>query len=434
MFWWLYEIVFALALLLASPHYLMRMRRRGGYAQGFMERFGSFNPDKREWLRGMRPVWIHAVSVGEVDLALQIIARLGREAPGLPLVLSTTTSTGHALAQGKLPPGIPVFYYPLDSRFCFGRVHRLLRPRAFVLMEAELWPNHLRYCLRRGVPTMLVNARLSQRFFPRYRRFGFVFGEGFRGFRLVTLQTPGDRDRLVSLGFRREALEVIGSLKYDTASVTDPAARDRLLRDLAPLEGRFFWVAGSTHPGEEKIMLDVFRKLKARDTRWLLVLAPRHAERAQEISSLVSGEGFRGCRRTQLSSKDGDVEVLILDTTGELKNLYERADLIFMGKSLVGRGGQNIIEPGACGKAILFGPNMDNFRDIARDFLEAEGARQVRDVAGLEARVLELAVDPTAREALGRCAKECVQKRQGGLDRTVREILRVTQSGVSASS
>ncbi|MDD2708214.1 MAG: 3-deoxy-D-manno-octulosonic acid transferase [Verrucomicrobiae bacterium] len=416
---WIYEILFWMGLALAAPFYLLRMRRRGGYARDFMERFGVFSREKAGRLRDLKPVWLHAVSVGEVDLALQLIEQLRSRPDCPPLALSTTTSTGHAMAAKKLPPNVPLFYYPLDSRFCFGRVHRLLQPRAFVLVEAELWPGHLRFCAQRGVPMALINARLSNRCLPRYRRFRWFLEPGFAGFKLVTLQCQADRERLGGLGFPGSALQVAGCLKYDTAHGVDAARRERLLNDFGFFEKRPVWLAGSTHPGEEELAVDIYHRLREKRPSLVLALAPRHAERAGQILTMTRERGLRMARRSKLSEAGGEMDGMVLDTTGELKYLYERADVIFMGKSLLGQGGQNIIEPAVLGKPIVFGPHMENFPVVTADFLEAGAAIQVSDAAGLERETARLLDDPAARQRLGENARAVVQAKRGAMERTI---------------
>ncbi len=434
MMWWVYEFVFWIALLLASPYYLLRMRRRGGYAKGFMERFGVFNRLQRERLYGIRPIWIHAVSVGEVDLALQLIHKLQGTTDGLPIVLSTTTSTGHAIAARKLPSNVPLFYHPLDSRFCFGKTHRLLAPKALILIEAELWPHHLHFCGKQNIPVILINARLSKRSYPRYHRFRWLFAYAFRAIRPVTLQSSDDIEPLVRLGFSRDAMIVTGSLKYDTARGTDPDRRARLLSDLAIFGQRPMWVAGSTHPEEEKVILDIHARLRVKHPDLLLAIAPRHAERASKISGLMRQRGVAHVLRTDLNSDHAhsrlrpnsssirESDALLLDTTGELKYLYERASLIFIGKSLIGHGGQNIIEPAALGKPVIFGPHMENFSTIVSDFLRAAAAIQVKDADELESEITRLLGDPASRKLLGDKAAELVQSKQGAIDRTLTAV------------
>ncbi len=421
MLWWIYEIVFWTALLIASPYQLLRMRRRGGYARDFGERFGSFSPAKKARLQNLKPIWIHGVSVGEVDLAIHLISAL-RKKTAIPILLSTTTSTGHALALRKLPAEVPVIYYPLDSRFCFTRVHKLIRPRAFILIEAELWPNHLRFCAERNIPLLLLNARLSRRFLPRYRQAKWLFSTSFHAFKGVTTQAGEDGSSLVELGFQEQNILPLGSLKFDTASAA--ATPDGpLIQELSRYGQRRCLVAGSTHSGEEAILRDIFLNLKARYPDLWLLLAPRHAERAGEIEDLLRTRSLEFIRRSQLPSSTKTPDVVLLDTTGELKTAYTRADIVFMGKSLVGRGGQNILEPAACSKAILFGPEMQNFEHIAADFLKARAAIQIASATDLESQIDSLLSHPAEAHALGQRARQLIDSRKGVLNRTLEFVL-----------
>jgi 3-deoxy-D-manno-octulosonic-acid transferase len=420
--WILYEAVFWVALILASPYYLLRMKRRGGYASGFMERFGCFTEEKQNRLRDFRPVWIHAVSVGEVDLALRLIEQWQKQPHCPKLALSTTTSTGYALALQKLRDSIPVFYNPLDSRFCFKKVHRLISPQALILMEAELWPNHLRFCGKRNIPVMLINARISERFYPRYRRFHWVFEKAFKSFKLVTLQNESDNPRLENLGFPRESLLTIGSLKYDTAKGVDLAKREKLHADLKILKPYRLWIAGSTHPGEEAVALQIYQSLKPKFPDLKLALAPRHAERTPEIVQLLHSQRASFALRSTQPNGEKPFDVLLLDTTGELKYLYEMATVIFIGKSLLGRGGQNLIEPAALGKPVLFGPHMENFQSIVQDFLEAGAAIQVRDQQELLSKTEFLLTNTEEASKLARNAENLVRNKSGVLEKTLQAI------------
>ncbi len=422
MFWWLYEIVFWMVLLLAGPYYLSRMRHRGGYAQDFGERFGFLNRSKREALRGLKPIWIHGVSVGEVDLALHLIESI-RNKTDVKIVLSTTTSTGHALALQKLPPDISIFYYPLDSQFCFVPLHRLLHPRAFILIEAELWPNHLNYCARKGVPLFLLNARLSKRFLPRYRRAQQLFRPAFRAFRGVTTQSAEDSAILAELGFPASGIKMLGSVKYDTALRHGASGTSPLLQQLAFYGTRPCWVAGSTHAGEEAIVCEAFARLKSLHPDLWLVVAPRHAERSDEIEKIFLAQGMRCTRRSALASSVEKTDIVLLDTTGELKFVYQRASVVFVGKSLTGHGGQNILEPAASGKPIVFGPHMENFEHIAHDFLKAGAAIQVKTPQELESKIGEILSSPQIASQLGAKASGLVQAQRGVLDRTVEFVL-----------
>jgi 3-deoxy-D-manno-octulosonic-acid transferase len=428
----LYEILFWIAFALSSPYYLLRMRRRGGYAQDFLERFAIFSAAKKQQLRKLKPVWIHAVSVGEVNLALKLIERMRADATRPPLLLSTTTSTGHALASQKLPADVPLIYYPVDSLLSFARVHHLANPIAFVLIEAELWPNHLRFCSRRHIPVALINARLSDRCYPRYRLFKWFFEPAFRGFKAVTLQSVRDSRRLADLGFPAQSLQIVGNLKYDTAEGQDTEKRERLRHDLQAMQDRPMLIAGSTHPGEEELLTDIFLRLRASRMTLALTLAPRHAERAGEIAAMLEQRQLSYKRRSALQSENtSKFDVLILDTTGELKYLYEHATVIFMGKSLTGHGGQNIIEPAAWSKAILFGPHMENFEQIAADFVEDGGAIQVQNTVQLETEIAALLDAPAKRAEMGNRARQTITRRQGAMERTVLAIERMLKESVA---
>jgi 3-deoxy-D-manno-octulosonic-acid transferase len=420
MFWLVYEILFLLGLLITGPYYLWRMRRRGGYARHFGERFGSYTDGVRRKLSALsRPVWVHAVSVGEVQLALPLIAQLRQKDPGQDFLLTTTTSTGYALAKEKEKDGLAVIYYPMDSRFFFARLHRLVNPRSLLLMEAELWPNHLLYCKRRGLAMALINARMSDRSYRRYRGFGFLFSRVVGAFDLITLQSEADRERLLGLGAGSGSLTVIGSLKYAAARSIDDEKRDQLLDDLFFLKDRPVLVGASTHAGEEEILIDAWKELRHGRPELALVLAPRHVERREEIVRLLREKDVEFCLR----SKPEPAQVVLLDTTGDLRTVYELAAVVFIGKSLCGQGGQNLMEPAWYGTAIVFGPNMQNFRPIVDNFLAAEAAIQIEDRSKLLPVLQDLLNG--AGEAYGIRAKELVDSKQDVMERTVEAVEKI---------
>jgi 3-deoxy-D-manno-octulosonic-acid transferase len=432
MIWIFYELLFWIGLVLASPYYLRRMIKRGGYAADFMERFGSFAPGKFNSLQGRPPVWIHAVSVGEVNLALKVIAGLRSDHPDLPIVLSTTTSTGHALATGNLK-NVPVFYYPLDSFLCFSRVHRLLRPAGLILMEAELWPHHLDWCARHRHPVALINARISQRTLPRYLRFRFLLRRAFSNFRLITVQSASDLKVLPRLGFQSSAIKDVGSLKYHLPPQQDSLRRKSLLDDLSGWQGLPLLVGGSTFAGEEEILVDILMSLRRTMPDLRLCLAPRHVERVPEIESMLQTKSIKWIKRSQLSRNQSTTpgprnspvpEVLLIDSTGELIFVYELAMVIFMGKSLTSSGGQNIIEPAAVGRPVVFGPHMQNFENIAAAFLCQQAAVQVRDANELQNAIRKLLSDPLFRKELVQNSQKVIEANRHNFDRTL-QLLKV---------
>jgi 3-deoxy-D-manno-octulosonic-acid transferase len=430
----LYNILFQVFFVLSSPYYFLRMQRRGNWVRGFGQRFGRFDSKFKQAITNRHTLWLHAVSVGEVNICTQLIQALEPRLPNLKIVVSTTTTTGMEQLQ-KLPTWVSKIYFPLDARRCVSRALRTVQPEAIVLVEAEIWPNFLWKARDMHIPTFLVNARLSERSYPRYRRLKFLFGPLFAGFAGVGAQNEGDAAKLRELGCRVEAIQVVGSLKFDAAKLEERRALDvpGMLRQLGVPEGARVLVGGSTHPGEEALLAEQFLRLRARFPDLFLVLVPRHFERSREVGRELEGRGIRFVYRNEISAstdlKPGEVDCLLVNTTGELKFFYQHATVIFVGKSLTAQGGQNPIEPGAMGKAMVFGPNMQNFAEVVSDFLAAGGAVQVRDAAELEAVVGELLADDARREQLGREALAVVRKNLGAIERTVEMIVRHLEGG-----
>jgi len=425
----LYNIVFALGFWLSAPYYFWRMLRRGNWQRGFRQRFGHYSVRLKHALTNRHVLWLHAVSVGEVNLCTQLIRALEARAPNLKLVVTTTTTTGMGELYKRLPAHIEKLYCPVDFPGCVRRAITILHPQAVVLIEAEVWPNFLWKLHDRRIPVFLVNARLSERSYRGYKRFAFLFRPLFASFTGVGVQNEADAARLRELGCRPEALQVIGSLKFDTAKVDERRALDvpAMLRQLGVAEGAMLLVAGSTHRGEEAVLADVFLRLCQRFPGLFLVLVPRHFERGKEVGRELESRGVRFIYRTEVTASTqlapGRVQCLLVNTTGELKYFYEQATLVFVGKSLLGQGGQNPIEPGYLGKAMVFGPHMENFAAVAESFVAAGGAVQVKDAADLERALGELLADEARRTELGRNARAVVKANTGAVQRTVDMIL-----------
>jgi len=425
-----YNILFTLFFWLASPYYFWRMSRRGGWQPGFQERFGKYTTRLKQALTNRHVLWMHAVSVGEVNIATQLIQTLETRLPNLKIVVSTTTTTGMAELRKRLPSHIEKIYYPIDRRQYVSRALRTISPEAIVLVEAEIWPNFLWSARSRGIPAFLVNARLSDRSYRGYRRFGFLFRPLFRTFAGVGVQNQEDRDRLLKLGCRPDAVHVVGNLKFDGAVLSERPAVDvaRLLQKIGvdPAQQPIL-VAGSTHAGEEAILGRVFQKLRPEFPNLFLIVVPRHFERGKEAARDLEAAGLKLIYRSEISAdtqlRPGALECLLVNTTGELRYFYQPAAAIFVGKSLAGQGGQNPIEPAALAKPILFGPHMQNFSSITAAFLSAQAAIQVPDEAALEAALRELLRSPARRAELGRRALRVVQENKGSLDRTVDLII-----------
>ena len=426
---YLYNILFFIGLAISSPYYYMRMRRRGNWRDGFGQRFSKYDARFKQSITNRHTLWMHAVSVGEVNICTQLIHALERRVPNLKIIVSTTTSTGMGELQKKLPVHISRIYYPLDLRSYVSRALSTVKPQAIVLVEAEIWPNFLWQAMKMGIPTFLVNARLSEKSFRGYRRWGFIFRPLFRAFAGVGVQTPEDAERLRILGARPEAIHTVGSLKYDAAKLDDRRVVDvqRIYRQMALPEGALILLGGSTHAGEEAILARVFMSLRQRFPKLFLVLVPRHFERSAEVGRELGSAGVRFVFRNKLGQdtwfRKGEVDCLIVNTTGELKFFYEHSTVVFVGKSLSAQGGQNPIEPAALGRAIVYGPNMTNFADIAAKFELAKGAIRVKDAADLERAVAELLGNEKLREEMGANALAVVRQNLGGIEKTVEMIV-----------
>lgn len=431
----LYNILFTVGFILASPYYFWRMRRRGNWRSGFSQRFGRYDSKFRQAITNRDVLWMHAVSVGEVNLCTQLIRVLEPRLPNLKIVVSTTTTTGMGELQRRLPTHISRIYYPIDQRAYVSRALAVIRPAAVVLVEAEIWPNFIWRAEEMEIPLFLVNARLSEGSYGGYKRYGFIFRRIFGSFAGVGAQNEADAARLRELGCRPEAIHVVGSLKFDAAQL-----EERRLFDVTELFGRLGWpagaqvlVGGSTHPGEEAILAEQFLRLRARFPNLFLVLVPRHFERCRQVGRELSARGVKFVYRNEILGhtefRPGETDCLLVNTTGELRHFYECASVVFVGKSLTAEGGQNPIEPGALGKAMVFGPNMQNFAEVVRSLVAQGGAVQVRDGAELEKVLGELLADEGRRQQMGHNAIKVVRENLGAIHRTVEMIVRGLEGG-----
>jgi len=425
----LYNILFLIAFVLSSPYYFWRMWRRGAWREGFGQRFGRFDTKLKQALTNRQVIWLHAVSVGEVNLCTQLIRALEPRLPNAKMVVSTTTTTGMGELRKKLPTHISKIYYPIDCRKCVVRAMATVNPEAIVLVEAEIWPNFIWRAQNRNIPLFLVNARLSERSYRGYKRLGFLFRPLFASFAGVGAQNETDAARLREIGCRPDAVRVVGSLKFDAAKLDERRLLDvpALLRQLGVKPGAPLLVGGSTHAGEEGILAEIFLRLRQKFSDLFLVLVPRHFERSREVGRELETRGVKFVYRSEITANSqrnhGELDCLLVNTTGELKYFYEHAAVIFVGKSLTAEGGQNPIEPGALGKAMVFGPNMQNFADVVRNFIAQDGAVQVRNVAELESALAQLLSAPARREQLGRNALKVVRENLGAVERTVDMIV-----------
>ena len=388
-----------------------------------------YDPSVKQALTNRDIIWLHAVSVGEVNLCTQLIHALQLRAPNLKIVVSCTTTTGMAELRRRLPTHITKIYYPVDRRKYVRRALATFDPKAIVLVEAEIWPNFLWRARDLKIPIFLANARLSDRSYPRYKKFGWLFRPLFASFTGVGCQNEEDAQRLRDVGCHPENVQVVGNLKFDAAKLSEQRKLDvrGLLLQIGVPEDALLLVAGSTHDGEELLLAEMAARLRQKFPKLFLILVPRHFERCNDLGQKLKTRGVKFIYRNAIFAntqlRGGEVDCLVVNTTGELKFFYEPASVVFVGKSLTTVGGQNPIEPGAQGKAIVFGPNMQNFADITRSFLKKNAAVQVKNPEELERALAELLANPTRRAELGRHALEVVAENLGAVERTVEMIL-----------
>ena len=425
----LYNILFLVFFVLSSPYYFWRMRRRGSWRAGFGERFAIYDAALKQALTNRHVIWLHAVSVGEVNLCTQLINALEPRVPTVKIVVSCTTTTGMAELRRRLPTRVSKIYYPVDRRKYVRRALATMNPEAIVLVEAEIWPNFLWRAADLNIPVFLANARLSDRSFPRYKKIAFLFRRLFASFAGVGCQNEQDAERLQAVGCRPEAVKVVGNLKFDAAKLTERSSLDvrGLLRQVGVPDDALILVAGSTHDGEEVLLAEMAQRLREKFPKLFLILVPRHFERCKNIGQQLRARGVKFMSRSEIfvgtKLAPGALDCLLVNSTGELKFFYEPATVVFVGKSLTAIGGQNPIEPGAQGKAIVFGPNMQNFTDITRAFLSKNAAVQVKTPDELERTIGELLADGARRAALGKAALEVVAENLGAVEHTVEMIL-----------
>jgi 3-deoxy-D-manno-octulosonic-acid transferase len=411
----LYSVGLSLAFGWRLPGVLVQAASRGRYRSGLAERVGRYRLPPL----AAPPVWLHAVSVGEVVAAAPLARALRQARPGCPLLVSTVTETGRAMAVRRIPEAAATLFFPLDFAFAVRRALLAVHPRAVLLAETEIWPNFLRACRARGVPVAVVNGRISPRSFRRYRWVRGPFRRVLSDIACFAMQTAADAERIAALGAPRDRVHVTGNLKFDALAAAGPAAdAGTLRRDLGLAMGRRVLLAGSTHAGEEAAVLDAMEALRAHHSGPALVLAPRHPERCDEVERLVRARGLGVARRSAGPAAPGS-DVVLVDTIGELGRLYAAADVAFVGGSLVPVGGHNILEPAAAGVPIVVGPHLGNFVEIAAAFAEAGAMVTVPHAGGLGEAVRELLEDPDRGRELAARARGVVETHRGATRRTL---------------
>ncbi|WP_016771978.1 lipid IV(A) 3-deoxy-D-manno-octulosonic acid transferase [Pseudomonas sp. R62] len=420
----LYTALFYLGLPLVAIRLWLRARKAPAYAKRIGERFTLGMPT-------LQPggIWVHAVSVGESIAAAPMIRALLERYPALPITVTCMTPTGSERIQALFSnePRIQHCYLPYDLPCAAARFLDRVQPRLAVIMETELWPNHIHQCAERGIPVALANGRLSQRSAKGYGRFSKLTAPMLAEMSLLAVQTEAEAQRFRDLGARPESVEVTGSIKFDLTIDPQLLQRATELRSQWQAQDRPVWIAASTHEGEDEVVLGAHRRLLANHPDALLILVPRHPERFNSVFELCQREGFATVRRSTGANVDAQTSVLLGDTMGELLFLYALADSAFVGGSLVPNGGHNLLEPAALAKPVLSGPHLFNFLDIAAQLREAGALAEVDDAEGLAVEVQRLFELPRDAQRMAEAGLAVMRRNQGALQRLLDGLARLIQ-------
>lgn len=423
------NLVYLLALILVSPIALYRRIRFGRYRDGWGNRFGRIERKNKD----RKCIWIHAVSVGEVNAIVTVVRELEKRFPNYEPVISTTTDTGYARAKSLLGEKHTVFYFPLDLSWVMKRVFMNIDPAACILVELEVWPNLCRTAEEKKIPVIVINGRISQRSFSRYKIIGWFVKRIFEKLTLVLSQTEEYAERFKGLGCPAERVIVTGSLKYDTAQIADKVDGSDQLGAELNIGKEMFWVAGGTGVDEEKIILDVYKRLKDEKVSGNLRLAivPRKPERFDEVAELIKQYGFELTRYSQVKGKkDTKVKsdtVILGDTMGDLRKFYSLAGVIFAGRSLVQMGGSDMMEAAALGKCTIFGPYTFNFKQTVDDLLAGDGAIMVNDREGLIQAIRKCLDEPNLAKRIAVNGQNIIRKNQGATQKSIEKIAKILQ-------
>ena len=412
----IYDIIFILLYVIYLPIFLIK----GKMHKGFLSRLGFLPKDLLSKLKDNNFIWIHAVSVGEAQVVSKLIDVLRKQIPNRRLLISTVTSTGNKIARSIAKDNDLVIYFPLDLSFIVRRFINIINPLVFITTETEIWPNIIRHLYKRKVPIILINGRISKRSFKGYRKIKLFLKGILNRINLFCMQTVEDAEKIIYLGAPKEKVKVIGNLKFEeTLSVNSyqPA-------NLGLKKNESLLIAGSTHANEEENIIKIYKKILRDYPRLKLMIAPRHPERTGKIADLINANNFKVIKFSSIKNESINLSaysnyIFLVDTIGDLRALYNLATIVFIGGSLVKKGGHNIIEPAYFSKPIIFGPDMSNFQDMADSFLRKEAAIQVANAKDLQKTIRVLLGNNTKIQALGNNAKAVVDENKGAAQRTV---------------
>jgi len=405
------RFVYSLFFYLFTPFILLRLVRRSvkapEYLKRWHERFAYY--DKQY---SPQDIWFHAVSVGEAEALFPLVKRLQQEHPDLKLLVTTTTLTGSARVKALMPEGITHVYLPYDLPGAVSRFVQCFKPRMAVIVETEIWPNLFSCCAANEIPVAIINARLSEKSAQGYQKIALLIHPALAQVTLIAAQTEQDAERFIAIGAPRQAVQTLGNIKFDLEIAQETIEQGHQLK-ATQFAGRFVWLIASTHKDEEAPFIEIYRQIKQKIPELLLVVVPRHPERFETVKKLFEQQQLNVVMRTSQQKCQPETDVYLVDTMGELKMLYAAADAAFVGGSLVPSGGHNILEAAAVGVPVMFGPFMDNFKEIASAALKADAALQCQNQQDIVQAVLTIYQQPTYKQALTEKGKAFVLRNRG---------------------
>ncbi len=424
----LYSLIVHVAFVLGAPWLAWNAWKTGKSREGLGDRFGWL---KRSWLpevAAAKPIWIHAVSVGESQMLPPLLERLKKQHPGIPVVVSTNTVTGQEIAKAQ-PQVTGTFFVPLDFGWVVKGLLRRLRPRVVIILETEIWPNLIGASTQSGIPVVFLNGRISDRSFGRYLRIKFLLKHVLQLPAAFGMRSELDAERIIQMGAPAQRVHVLGNLKFESAYQLVAAGNPLTRSDFGLVPEDRLIVGGSTFPGEEEVLIRLYDHVRETHPEVHLLLAPRHPRRFEEVAQTIIASGhplWRRSTRARTGGPDGESAILLLDVMGELKNVYGLSDLVFIGKSLglisTGVGGQNPLEPAAWSKPIFFGPHMQNFEEVARDLVAIGGAMQVETGEDLYTEASKIFENDEAGHQMGRAAFSLIGQSLGAADRCIQLV------------
>lgn len=428
MIYFFYNTLLILLITLFSPLIGVILLLKKKYRCGFFQKCGFLPKHIRMALSGTRPVWIHAVSVGEVMATAPLIRDIKKTYPDIPILLSTVTETGNFTARNNTKGADHVIYFPFDLNFIADKVIRTINPVLFVTLETELWPNFSRSLQLKNIPSMVVSGRISSESFKSYRFFSFFFRRVLANIDCFCMQTRTDAERIIQIGADSQKVTVAGNIKFDLQIPAITADEKKALYENLRISSRqTIFIAGSTHRGEEEIIIRVFTDLRKKHEDLVLLLAPRHPERFGEVEDLLRQSGLPYVRKTALAASPAKAgkSVILLDTIGELAKSYSIADIVFIGGSMVPVGGHNVLEPAVFSKPVIYGPHMGNFREMSRLLQKKKAAIQVNDTNEFIRQALALLTDRDLRQRIGKTAFAVIRENSGAVDKSMEALIKL---------